>query len=438
MNLSDHVKANAILGVPRRSELTRNGAHIMTFGDSFAAASVADGGSGYPASQAAFIAPMLEAISLGKFRFDHANMRGVSGNTTTQMLARYAADVAASYDNFDILLVQGGRNDGHTALSDANTTVANLTAICEQARMAGKKVWLEIPNPPRTTGITTDTQRKIRGNVNQRMQEYCRSTSGAVVYMDFWRDWVDPAVSTGVAATSVLHDGLHADCLGAYRAAKRILDTVGSQYPEAPRNAGAWDWYDATNNPKGNILSALSTTAQRLIGTTGTAGTGTSGSIATGWKSARYSGTGTQVVFSKEAAAAGYGNAGTDKQVVTVSTLSGDFYGPFATDYFSTPAGLLGLYVFAQIEVEVTDLVGCTNINMGMYHNNGSTAKGSFGFFNGLHSNLPLPNGKYLIRTQPMLVENVTNVMWAEACFGFSSGGSGVLKFSAPEIRVVA
>src|SRR5690606_40502634 len=64
----------------------------------------------------------------------------VSGETTAEMRARYGDDIAATYSRFDILWIDGGRNDGHTSLASGEETIANIVAMATAARDAGKLV----------------------------------------------------------------------------------------------------------------------------------------------------------------------------------------------------------------------------------------------------------------------------------------------------------
>lgn len=73
-----------------------------------------DAGSGTPnqyVSNSTGWLVWLEVLSGGKFRAIQSLCKGVAGNSTAQMLARYATDIAPYYDQFDILIVEGGVND---------------------------------------------------------------------------------------------------------------------------------------------------------------------------------------------------------------------------------------------------------------------------------------------------------------------------------------
>lgn len=413
------------------------GARLLGFGDSFIAnGSAADSGGGYPFTSTIGILPMLEAMSLGRLRYDHANNKGVAGQTSTQVLARYGTDVTANLSRFDVLYVAAGRNDPDATLADGNTTVANLSAICTMARAQRKVVLLEIPNPPRSFAIVTDAQRRVRAYVNEKMRAYARATQG-VTFCDYYRDWVDASLSTGAPASGISSDGLHPDITGALYAARRLVDQVGFAFPYPARSQAQGDWYDATTNTAGNILAAISNTAQLLQGTAGTASAPVTGNVATSWTCSRYSGTGTEVVCSKDAASSGYDSVGGDKQVITISTLSGSFLGAFRNANITPAAALIGQYVEGQIELDLSALVGCTGMALYLYHWNGTASKYAIALNNGSGGVIAYPNGRYLFRTPPMLLEPSASQLRIELTFQFNAGGSGVIKASAPSIRVV-
>ena len=70
--------------------------------------------------------------------------RGVSGNTSTQMLARFASDVEAVYDSFDTLILEPGPNDYPAGLTEA-TIRSNIATMVSAALRAGKDVVLLTP-----------------------------------------------------------------------------------------------------------------------------------------------------------------------------------------------------------------------------------------------------------------------------------------------------
>jgi lysophospholipase L1-like esterase len=71
--------------------------------------------------------------------------KGVSGNTTTQMLARYAADVTANLANFDVLVFEPGPNDAGGSNIGEYAMKSNYVQIIETTLAAGKTVIVITP-----------------------------------------------------------------------------------------------------------------------------------------------------------------------------------------------------------------------------------------------------------------------------------------------------
>lgn len=69
--------------------------------------------------------------------------RGVGGNTTAQMLARFATDVT-NYNDVDYVIIMGGTNDAWVGVDsnpiDINITKSNLQAMYDAAHAKGAKV----------------------------------------------------------------------------------------------------------------------------------------------------------------------------------------------------------------------------------------------------------------------------------------------------------
>lgn len=392
--------------------------------------------SSYPQAYTSTTGPvaMLEALSFGRFTFDVDLQFATLGHTTTQMAARYDADVAANYEDFEVLWLDGGRNDDDTSKAAGDITVANFIAMATKALRNGKSVFIPTPNPPRSYLISTDNQRKVRGYVNREVKKWCVGKRG-VAYVDRWRDWVDPTVSTGVPASGITTDGMHPEVTAAVRDARRVIDTVGFAFPLPYKEQSAWDWYDASLNPTGNLLALKSTAMPRLAGTGGSKTTFT-GNVADNFSLSRLSGAGTEIVASKEAASAGYGSEGGDRQVLTVSTLSGDVGFILAgADLGAPPAGLVGQQVFGQFEVELASMVGNTSLNVFLQYWNGAENIVTYALNSGTGAVIPWPDGKLLLKTPEFTLTGAQSLQILVSG-GFNSGGSGIIKLGAPGIWV--
>lgn len=122
---------------------------------------------------------------------------GVSGENTTQMLARLQSTVLAYSP--DLVLLLAGNNDPVTSVSEA-TSRANFRALVDGILAAGA-----IPVIGTITPRTVSTYRAA----HLRLNEFLRglAVEYGVPLVDFYKAMVDPA--TGGPATGLTYDGVH-------------------------------------------------------------------------------------------------------------------------------------------------------------------------------------------------------------------------------------
>lgn len=224
---------------------------------------------------------------------------GVSGNTTTQMLARIetAAAAGASW-----VFVQGGVNDLSTATADQ--IITNLKAICARFVQTGAKVVLcgISPYTGYAGGYTTILA------VNKAMREYCNVTPN-ITFVDVYSSLVNPTDTTGALATGMSDDALHPSSKGARAYGLAIANAISGQYTNTNLLvSSAADAYVIDNTSKQILTNPL------MSGTTGTiSGTGASGTLATSWTGGVATGTATAVFTAGVARSDGIG---VDQQIV--------------------------------------------------------------------------------------------------------------------------
>jgi lysophospholipase L1-like esterase len=337
-----------------------------------------------------------------KWALDPALIKGVSGNTTTQMLARYQGDVAANYASFDILSIEGGTNDFPTGGITPSTTIPNITTMAGMALAAGKKVVI-FPILPRSdyTGLSAPNQitaKNYVGQINTRLRAYALATPG-VTFIDCYRDLAVP--TTDVPATGVLYDGIHPSTDGARLIGRRINDTLGPLTPRPPVwSQGALDLYNATENPYGNLM-----VAPQLTGTGGSLGGNATGSMATGWFYFKSAGTHTsaEVTASKVAASSGYDAWSSDKQVFVVNIA-----GKSATEQIlmldpgAAVSLAAGTKVVAQVDVAFSGVTNIKSMTLTAADDNGTTQLGAT--IDGAGEVFTLPDGSYTLRTPPTTI----------------------------------
>lgn len=234
-----------------------------------------------------------------RFDFRTSDNFGVSNDNTNQILARTAPAIAAS--DAGTWVVLGGTNDYGDGLTFAQTT-ANLTAIRNLLLAAGRKV-IFIAELPR--GDSTFTAQRLSSPSLQRhfqLHQWLldQRTFPGVYVANCWDTWANPTSTTGDAVLGVTKDGLHPSHTGA-RLISLALEPILSQLFPAVKltpesNTGL---YDATNNPRGWLVSN-----PVLDGAGGSLTVGT-GSIATSWSNTGTNTTGLTLTYSKVTDAAG-------------------------------------------------------------------------------------------------------------------------------------
>lgn len=138
--------------------------------------------------------------------------RGISGQTTAQMLLRFRADVIALHPRAVVILA--GTNDiaGNTGPATPGMIEDNLASMCELAKAANIKVILSSVLPINNLYNAHESERRpperIR-ELNDWLQAYARREG--FVYLDYYGAFADEA---GRMKKDLASDGLHPNSQG--------------------------------------------------------------------------------------------------------------------------------------------------------------------------------------------------------------------------------
>jgi lysophospholipase L1-like esterase len=192
-----------------------NGNTIVLYGDSMTQAN--DGTSG-PSDRGFF--NWYNALHGGKFNVIYN--AGVSGNSTTQMWARFQADVIAKKPRW--CCVMGGINDV-AADTPAATTIANLLKIYRALHAARIHVIACTVTP--STSLNTEARGTAWTEINQAIRDFAAATP--LMHLadvgPCYRDTGQPALAIPLTAY-VDALGTHPNSLGAGTLGKKMYDDL--------------------------------------------------------------------------------------------------------------------------------------------------------------------------------------------------------------------
>ena len=173
-------------------------------------------------------------------RIDLVYNAGVSGNSTTQMLARVQSDVVAK--NSDWVFIGGPANDAPSAISAA-TTISNLTAIYNALK--GKKI-VQLNIAPREVHNTAQIRKDV-SDVNEWLLNVHNQFPNVAV-VDVWRLLAVP--STGLMGANMSVDGTHYTESAAAMIGKAVYDRIAPQLQVRPKRfVGQLDPRNCIGNP---------------------------------------------------------------------------------------------------------------------------------------------------------------------------------------------
>lgn len=206
--------------------------------------------------------------------------KGVGSNTTTQMVARFGADILALDPLPGWVVIEPGPNDAGAGGLTAATSIANLTTMIDQAVVAGIRVALCTVTP--SSFITSTAQKEARAGVNYWIKNTAPTLWPGLVVVD----WALPTALGSTGGPNTAHfknEGgqyVHPNNQGAAVMGGVLADALNPFVPVAdvlPTDAA--DPYNLSANVFGTggssstlptSWSALSVTGSALTGTVST------------------------------------------------------------------------------------------------------------------------------------------------------------------------
>lgn len=209
-------------------------------------------------------------------RFRLLKNAGMSGQTSAQILARFAADVTALAPGFAIF---GGPTNDVTAIATSSLTFTqvkdNYEDMWDACDAAGIRVIQCVATPRNATSGAA--HRAALFQVNQWLREQARNRPKFVL-IDWYAELASGTLvdwKTGyIAGTDA--SGLHPNPRGAYEMGRIFAERV------APLTA-AVDILPNSESELANLVN-VTTGAALAKGATGIVGTGGTGQVATGWR----------------------------------------------------------------------------------------------------------------------------------------------------------
>lgn len=215
--------------------------------------------------------------------FEIVKNAGISGDTTSGMLARYDTDVRPFASLARYMTFLGGTNNIGDNISTAVAALADAIAIFEKARQDNLYVLCVSELPRGVSGASINYY-------NAGLNEYWRNNGGAGEYIDAYAGLVNPTSATGGGISGLYYDGIHLDVRGALLLG-RIIQPVLTRLRGAPPSL-----ISSVVDTRGNNAASDQICDFGLFNSAGgTAGSNASGVIGAGWTLARVGGTGTVV-----------------------------------------------------------------------------------------------------------------------------------------------
>jgi len=153
--------------------------------------------------------------------------RGISGQTTSQMLVRFRNDVIALHPKFVVILA--GINDlaGNTGAMTIEMIEGNYLSMCELAQINHIRIICASVLPINENSPLSQSDPQVHVKIrtlNSWLQGYCDKQQQ--IYLDYYSHMVD---SQGMLKEELSDDGLHPNAKG-YAVMAKLIEEVIQQF----------------------------------------------------------------------------------------------------------------------------------------------------------------------------------------------------------------
>ena len=317
------------------------------------------------------------------------NNFGLSGDTCLNMAttAVLAPVVAAASLTPTIVIQQCGENDVAVGTETVAQIEGYMRTIWTGLLLNAGATVVYTTIYPRSGGYAwSTTQAKQVADLNAFAKQFATENSAAGFYVvDLDNVMANPASTSFTATSNYLQDGVNPSAQGGSAIAAALAQVVGPLLPGWTRpTVNASDVYDATNNPRGNLLTngGFQTT------TGGTLHGGATGTVPSGWGVYAGNAGGMSVAASTETE--------TDGSVSAVMAFSGSYTNAgsaYINQAISAPSSINpGDVIAARCWVSVGSNTNLTFISLQLYSTESGTTHNDIGG-NGSVSQLFPANG---------------------------------------------
>lgn len=379
--------------------------------------------------QVGSLTPWFEFFSKGRFRLDPAYDKAVGGSTVQATIAQMQAVIAMSpRPAFAFILTGTNTFNGGGSVASA---WADLQTTISMAIAAGIKpiVVLDLPRQQSTFSPGAAAGRRSC-HFNQLIRD--NASRLGYVHVDLTPVLADPASATGDPLAGLYGDGIHLSQKGAVLAGKEAA-AYFAEFGRPYRGYGSArdDWH-ATDNPLGNL--AIGGLMQGSGGSN--AGTGSSGTVATGWKNSVNGGTGTAVASVVPRTEGGAGNW--QQLVITSSGAAVDVR--FLPAVNLTVGFAAGEQYVMEADIEIEAATGLRQITAQLTaYAPGFVVEGRGQYTSPVSTDV-FPDGAHSgrFRTPPVLVTSATTYLQPEIdLLTITAGGSATIRIGAVSVRKV-